>query len=229
MQSRWTAIGFALIINAAILAPLLLGGTRPKTALPEQPITFVDLVAAPPMAAPRRPAPAEHADVLRSIPAPPQARQSRKEAPQPPAAPEQGAPPLPGGLPGPSTPAQPSAPPPTPAQPPLGGVPGPDSGEPDYMPQYEITEVPVVPVDQVLSKIQYPTLAARQGIEATVYVELYIDARGVIRKVAVLKDPGYGFAQAAVKALEGLHTIPAEANGQPVAVRFRYPIRFKLK
>ncbi len=42
-------------------------------------------------------------------------------------------------------------------------------------------------------------------------------------------DSGFGFAQPAVNALEGLHTVPAEGNGQPVAVRFRYPIRFTLK
>jgi len=108
---------------------------------------------------------------------------------------------------------------------------GADTGrqEPEYLQQFKITEVPVIPAAQVLSRIEYPPIAARQGIEATVYLELYIDQNGVIRKVVVLKDPGYGFAEAAVKALEGVVTTPARADGKPVAVRFRYPIRFKLK
>jgi hypothetical protein len=39
------------------------------------------------------------------------------------------------------------------------------------------------------------------------HVELYIDQWGVIRKVSVWrKDPVYGFAKAAVKALEGVMT-----------------------
>lgn len=86
-----------------------------------------------------------------------------------------------------------------------------------------------MPSAEILSRIEYPPLAAREGIEATVYLELYIDAQGVIRKVEVLKDPGYGFAEAAVGALQGLKVTPPEANGKPAAVKYRYPIRFMLK
>ncbi|MDC7220558.1 MAG: energy transducer TonB [Spirochaetales bacterium] len=100
--------------------------------------------------------------------------------------------------------------------------------EPDYLPQHKISQVPRIPTDEVLDRIEYPAMALRQKKEAVVYVELYIDQTGLVRKVVVLKDPGYGFAEAAVKALEGLQCTPAEANGTPVAVRFRYPIRFQL-
>ena len=103
------------------------------------------------------------------------------------------------------------------------------ASEPDYLPQYQITGVPVLPVDQILARIEYPPLAAKLGIEATVYLELYIDQDGVIRKIVVLKNPGYGFAEAAVKALQNVVAMPASTNGKPVAVRFRYPIRFTLK
>jgi protein TonB len=101
--------------------------------------------------------------------------------------------------------------------------------EPDYLPQHKISDVPVIPTDKILSKIEYPALALRQGIEAVVYLELYIDAKGRIRRIDVLKDPGYGFAEAAVAALEGLTCLPARANGSAVAVRYRYPIRFTLE
>jgi protein TonB len=103
------------------------------------------------------------------------------------------------------------------------------SAEPDYLPQFKITDAPVVPAKSVLAKIAYPPLAAKQGIEATVYLELLIDAAGKIRKVTVLKDPGYGFAEAAVTALAGIVCTPAMIDGQAVAVRFRYPVRFALK
>ena len=109
-----------------------------------------------------------------------------------------------------------------------GGTAGP-AAEPDYLPQYKITDVPVIPVKDVLAKIQYPPLAAKQGIEATVYLELLIDDTGKIRKITVLKDPGYGFADAAVSALSDMTCVPAKMNGQTVAVRFRYPVRFTLK
>jgi protein TonB len=86
-----------------------------------------------------------------------------------------------------------------------------------------------MPAEEIRKRIKYPPLANRQKIEAVVFLELYIDKNGDIRNIVVLKDPGYGFAEAAVEALEGMKVEPAEANGIPVAVRYRYPIRFKLK
>jgi len=99
----------------------------------------------------------------------------------------------------------------------------------DFLPQYKISRIPVIPTEKVLSRIRYPDLAAKQGIEGVVYLELYIDKTGKIRNVIILKDPGYGFAEAALKALEGMTCQPAAANGEAVAVKFRYPVRFTLK
>lgn len=110
-----------------------------------------------------------------------------------------------------------------------GGAPGGSSSEPDYLPQFRITGIPVVPSKAVLANIEYPPLAAKQGIEATVYLELFIDEAGRIRKVALLKDPGFGFAEAAIAALKDVPCSPATMDGKPVAVRFRYPVRFALK
>jgi len=99
----------------------------------------------------------------------------------------------------------------------------------DFLPQHKISSIPVIPTEQVLSRIEYPAMALQQGIEGVVYLELYIDQNGAIRKTVVLRDPGHGFAEAAVKAIDGLICIPATANGQSVAVRFRYPVRFSVK
>ena len=100
--------------------------------------------------------------------------------------------------------------------------------EPDYLAQFKITEIPVIPVKDVLSKIVY-TLAAKQGIQSTVFLELFIDETGKVRKITVLKDPGNGFAEAAIAALGDIVCVPAKVDGHPVAVRFRYPVRFTLK
>ncbi|MBR1721592.1 MAG: energy transducer TonB [Treponema sp.] len=97
-----------------------------------------------------------------------------------------------------------------------------------YLPQHKISSVPVIPGREVLSKIVYPPMALKQGIEAVVYLELFIDADGNIRKVKVLKDPGHGFAESALKALEGVKCIPANANGKNCPVRYRYPVKFTL-
>ena len=98
----------------------------------------------------------------------------------------------------------------------------------EYVPQHKISVVPEIPTKAILSKIEYPKMAMKQGIEGVVYLELFIDEAGNIRKVNVLKDPGYGFAEAALAALDGITCKPALVNDRPVAVRFRYPIRFML-
>lgn len=99
----------------------------------------------------------------------------------------------------------------------------------DYLPQHKISDPPGIPTEDILNRIIYPPLANRQKIEGVVYLELYIDKTGIIRNINVLKDPGYGLAEAAVVAISGLVCKPALANGEAVAVRFRYPVRFKIK
>lgn len=101
--------------------------------------------------------------------------------------------------------------------------------EDEYLPQHMISEMPVIPIELLNSKKVYPPLANKQGIEGVVFLELYIDQKGKIRNIVILKDPGYGFGEAAVKALEGIKCIPAKSNGVPVAVKIHYPVRFKLK
>lgn len=103
------------------------------------------------------------------------------------------------------------------------------SAEIEYVPQHKISIVPEIPTKEVLGRIRYPSLALRQEIEGVVYLELFIDTAGVIRKIQVLKDPGYGFADAAIEALTGIRCKPAISNGSPVAVRYRYPVRFTLQ
>ncbi len=112
-----------------------------------------------------------------------------------------------------------------------GPIPDPEPEEPviEYLPQHKISVLPQLDVKAIRSGITYPPLANRQKIEGVVFLELYIDKEGRIRKIEVLKDPGYGFADAAIKALEGMTVEPALANGVPVAVRFRFPIRFTIK
>lgn len=99
----------------------------------------------------------------------------------------------------------------------------------EYLPQHKISDPPGIPTDEILKKIVYPPLANRQKIEGVVYLELYIDQTGAIRDIQILRDPGYGLAEAAIEAISGLKCSPALANGKAVAVRFRYPVRFKLK
>jgi|GEM_PF-481471 len=99
----------------------------------------------------------------------------------------------------------------------------------EYLPQHKISEPPQIPTRAIRENIKYPQLANKQGIEGVVFLELYIDQHGRIRNILVLKDPGYGLAEAAIAAFEGIVCQPAFAEEKAVAVRFRYPVRFQLK
>ena len=97
---------------------------------------------------------------------------------------------------------------------------------------YETTSVDQGPVfDRAIlaSRIKYPALAKRQGIEGLVLLRLYITASGKVERIEVEEDPGYGLAQAAVKAFTGLQGKPALLGGKAVPVTLRYPVRFTLK
>jgi periplasmic protein TonB len=111
----------------------------------------------------------------------------------------------------------------------IAPLPPPEPREPEFLPQHRISRPPEIPTEEIRSRVEYPVLANRQGIEGVVYLELFIDETGEIRRIDILKEPGFGLGDAAAAAFDGVTVAPAESNGQPVAVRFRYPVRFQLR
>jgi protein TonB len=105
------------------------------------------------------------------------------------------------------------------------------STEPDYLPMYQVSVIPSFSEEEIRRRLVYPSIAQRSGLEGMVYLELFIDPQGNVRRVTILKEEpqGRGFGEAAVRAFQGLQGSPAEANGVPVAARFRYPVRFRLR
>ena len=101
----------------------------------------------------------------------------------------------------------------------------------EYLPQHLITKVPIFPEDEIRRNTIYPPIAQRSNIEGTVYLALFIDRDGNIRDIRILREdpPNRGFGEAAINAFRGVRAIPAESNGVPVGVQYRYPIRFVLR
>ena len=101
----------------------------------------------------------------------------------------------------------------------------------EYLPQHRITQVPVLPEDEIRRATVYPPIAQRSNIEGVVYLELFIDRQGNVQNVRILREnpPGRGFGEAAVRAFRGIRGKPAESDGVPVAVRYRYNINFTLR
>ncbi|MDR0554404.1 MAG: energy transducer TonB [Treponema sp.] len=103
--------------------------------------------------------------------------------------------------------------------------------EETYLPMHKISVAPVFSEKKILDALVYPPIALRSGLEGMVYLELFVDRQGKVQRITVLKEdpPNRGFAEAAVKAFTGAEGKPAEANGEAVAVRYRYPVRFSIR
>jgi protein TonB len=107
----------------------------------------------------------------------------------------------------------------------------PQSTGEDYLPMHRVSVPPKFDEKLLTQALVYPPIALRSGIEGRVILELFIDRAGRVQRISVLQEnpPGRGFGEAAVKAFEGIRCSPAEANGEPVSVRYRYPVSFRIR
>jgi len=90
-------------------------------------------------------------------------------------------------------------------------------------------EPPVFDLKLLSSLLVYPPAAKRQNKEGLVRLRLYISEQGIIERIVVEEDPGYGLAEATVKAFEQMTPKPATQDTIPIAVTMVFPIRWTLK
>jgi protein TonB len=105
------------------------------------------------------------------------------------------------------------------------------SPEEEYVAQNKISVLPKFDEKEIRARLIYPAIAQKANIEGSVILELFINKAGFITRVRILKETPEerGFGEAAVRAFTGLRAVPAQANGQPASVRYRYPVRFQLQ
>ena len=111
-------------------------------------------------------------------------------------------------------------------------IPTTTSNEETFFHAAEVAVLPSLPVRLLRQRLHYPQDARRRGIEGVVYLQLYINSKGVVEKVEILQEKpnsSYGFGIAAKNALLGIKGTPAKNNGKAVGVIFRYPVRFTLE
>ena len=109
--------------------------------------------------------------------------------------------------------------------------------EPPPVTQEAVEEIPWVKVEikpQVVSKPlpKYPDIAKKSGLEGIVIVEFVIDTTGDVvpgsAKVIQARPEGI-FEQAALDAIYKWKFTPGQQRDRKVRVRWRQPIRFKLR
>ncbi len=103
------------------------------------------------------------------------------------------------------------------------------SEEPQYFVAVENMPEPIGGIAAIQSKIVYPEIAKRAGVEGTVYIKAYVDKNGKVTKAVVLRGIGAGCDKAAEKAVEETKFIPGKQRGKPVNVMVSIPVVFRLQ
>ncbi len=87
------------------------------------------------------------------------------------------------------------------------------------------------PQPLTMTPARYPEMARKAGMEGTVWLLVYIDKRGRVKKVIVDQPSGgeIGFEEAAVEAAWLGEWEPAKQNNKPIGLWVRYPVRFRLR
>ncbi|MBM4174691.1 MAG: energy transducer TonB [Ignavibacteria bacterium] len=88
---------------------------------------------------------------------------------------------------------------------------------------------PIGGIQAIQSKITYPEIAKRAGVEGKVYILAYVNEQGEVTKTEVLRGIGAGCDEAAEKAVRDTKFKPGKQRGKPVKVKVAVPIVFTLK
>ncbi|MEA2077897.1 MAG: energy transducer TonB [Candidatus Marinimicrobia bacterium] len=112
----------------------------------------------------------------------------------------------------------------TPPLPPDGN----DDGTVIFTP-YDEPPVPIGGMAAIARNVVYPEIAKEAGIEGTVYVQSYIDEKGVVQNCVINKGlPGTGLDEAAMDAIKKTKWKPAVQRDRSVGVWIAIPVTFKL-
>ena len=101
--------------------------------------------------------------------------------------------------------------------------------EPVYFVAVEEMPEPIGGIQAIQSKIIYPEIAKRAGVEGRVYILAFVDEIGNVTKAEVIKGIGAGCDEAALSAVKKTKFKPGKQRGKPVKVQVSIPVVFKLQ
>ena len=101
--------------------------------------------------------------------------------------------------------------------------------EPVFFVAVEEMPEPIGGIGAIQSKIVYPEIAKRAGVQGRVYVKAYVDEAGRVTKVELIRGIGAGCDEAAMDAVKSVMFKPGKQRGKPVKVQVTVPVLFKLQ
>lgn len=83
-------------------------------------------------------------------------------------------------------------------------------------------------LSSIQSKIRYPEIAKKAGVEGRVIVQFVVDENGNVQDPVVVRGIGAGCDEEAVRAVRQAKFTPGKQRGKAVKVKMSLPITFKL-
>lgn len=78
-----------------------------------------------------------------------------------------------------------------------------------------------------------PPIAIEKQVCESIILSFIVDKQGKIREVTVLKEPGYEMGASMAKVIQAMNELPpwrpGQLNGEAVAVKYMFPVRYHLK
>jgi len=82
----------------------------------------------------------------------------------------------------------------------------------------------------VMKNLQYPEIAAENGISGTVYVQFVVEPTGLVNKVTIMRSVDPSLDKEAIRVVKtSPKWTPGKQRGKPVRVAFTFPIKFVLQ
>lgn len=88
---------------------------------------------------------------------------------------------------------------------------------------------PIGGLEEIYKDIEYPAIAKQAGIEGKVYVLAFINEKGNVDDVKIVKGIGAGCDKAAINAVKKAKFEPGKTGGKVAKVKMSLQIQFKLK
>ena len=82
---------------------------------------------------------------------------------------------------------------------------------------------------ELQSKIRYPEMARRAGIEGRVHIQFIVNERGEVENPVVVRGIGGGADEEALRVVSQAKFTPGMQRGRPVRVQYSLPIFFRLQ
>lgn len=84
-------------------------------------------------------------------------------------------------------------------------------------------------IGELTRQIKYPEIAKKAGIEGKVIAMAFVDEKGVVQDVKIIKGIGAGCDEEVIRVLKKAKFKPGQNKGSNVKVKIAIPFQFKIK